>query len=201
MSTTAIHPASIPVCEGLQQACADAQQTRRRYLLAAERCEQAGLFVVAHAFRFTAAQEGEHASALLGLLRAGGADPLPDPAPAILPDVAPLLLLQECAEAEQAQADALHACALAAAQNGCPRMAGALERIAETEHLHAMRFAQYADALASGTLYRSEQRTSWFCLRCGQMHYGLCAPQVCSTCGRGGGAFIRTSFHPFAVRS
>lgn len=203
MSTIALQPAAGPALsavEGLQNALHAALTNRRRWLLAAQTAQDAGLFVITHAFRFNAAQETEHANVLQGLLRTCGGDPLPlAPDTASLPDD-PLHLLQFAAQAEQRQADLLPEYALAARTAGLSRIAGALDRIAETELLHARRFSQYADALSVGTLFRDRRRTSWFCLRCGHLHYGTAAPDACSACQSGGGAFIRTSFYPFAVR-
>lgn len=176
-------------------------QARRQYLAAADRCEASSLHVVAHAFRFTAAQEKEHASIFLGLLRAHGADLPPEvpEAPPALPED-PVECLRAVTQNEHDEWDRLYpAYAGIADQEGYPRIATAFRRIAETEQLHARRFIQFAEALSAGSLFSSDRRCGWLCLPCGHLHYGTAAPRACSTCGRDQGHFIRSDFHPFTV--
>ena len=176
-------------------------RARRLYLLAAQRMDVAELQVIAHAFHFTAAQEKEHAAIFRGLLTAygGHALPLVEDSPLLLPRE-PLAILEAIAQTEQDEADKLYpAHARAAESEGFPRIAEAFRRIAETEQLHARRFAQYAHALADGSLFRAEQTVGWLCLPCGQMHYGQDAPRQCATCGSARGQFIRSCFYPFTV--
>lgn len=178
-------------------------QSRRQYLAAAGRCEHAGLHVAAHAFRFTAAQEKEHADIYHGLLIAFGGESIAaqEDVPVPLPEGL-LEILQAVAQSESDECDKLYpAYARLADAEGYPRIATTFRRIAETERLHARRFSQYAAALREGTLFRSDRRTGWLCLPCGHLHYGCEAPGHCSTCGRDRGHFIRSDFFPFTVMS
>lgn len=203
MSTIALQPAAIPspaLPGSLQSALYTARRAQRLYQSSAQLCQEAGLYVAAHAFRFTAAQEAEHAAVLEGLLRSCSRSAPPDEGTCPPSGADPYHLLQTAARDERRQAGRLSQCAALAAQAGLLRLAIALERIADTELTHALRFGQYADVLSSGTLFSSPTRTSWFCLHCGLTHYGQVAPESCSACGHGDGGFIRTSFAPFAVR-
>ncbi|MBQ8201755.1 MAG: rubrerythrin family protein [Clostridia bacterium] len=186
--------------QNLISAWAGESQARRQYLDAAERCENAQLHVIAHAFRFTAAQEKEHASIYRGLLTAlGGRVQEESAASVMLPDE-PLNILRAVIQSEHDEWDKLYpAYARIAEEEGYPRVATAFTRIAETEQLHAQRFLQFAKALADGTLFRNASRVGWLCLPCGHLHYGSEAPAHCSTCGRSRGHFIRSDFHPFTV--
>ena len=191
-------PAGFPA---LARACQQSLRAEQQYQRAAALMSEASLQVIAHAFRFTAAQEKEHAAVLRGLLQACGAahDAVPAGLPALPREPEALLryaLQQETACAEEIFPDA----AREAAANGLPRIASALTRIAETEQLHARRFRQYLAALEDGTLLRSPAPTSWLCLPCGSLHFGCDAPERCDGCGCGPGHFIRSDFHPFAVR-
>lgn len=185
----------------LQAACLGEHHARRTYLGAARRMEDAHLHVIAHAFRFTAAQEKEHADIFRGLSIAHGGEillPAEEP-PVLLPD-APVEILRAVAQAEHNEWDSLYPYnARIAEEEGYPRIAEAFRRIAETEQLHALRFLQYAKALAEGRLFRDDERVSWVCLPCGQLHAGREAPECCSGCGRDQGHFIRSSFYPFAL--
>ena len=55
------------------------------------------------------------------------------------------------------------------------------------------------ERITGGRLFRNEQRVSWVCLACGQIHTGCEPPPSCSGCSGGQGHFIRSSFYPFAV--
>lgn len=203
MSTTHVQPSDFPssrTCKSLVSAFQGESQARRQYTAAADRLEQAGLHVIAHAFRFTAAQEGEHAAIFHGLLRISGGERI-DAAEADVPlPEEPYRILLAVSQGEQAESETLYpAYARIAEAEGHPRIATAFRRISETERLHARRFTQYADALQSGTLFRSPHRVGWLCLPCGHLHYGLEAPDLCDTCGRTRGHFIRSDFHPFTV--
>ena len=186
-------------CEHLQHALQDKLDARCLYLDAARRLEADDLHVIAYAFRFSAAQESEHAAILRGLLTArGGSLPPAEEAPPLLNSA--IELLRAAAERERTiWAEHLPCFADAAADEGYPRIAAALRRIAETDQLHTRRFAQYMDALTSGRLLSARQPVSWVCLRCGQLHTGCEPPECCPGCSGGMGHFIRTSFYPFSV--
>ena len=180
----------------LTQALTAAQQQQRLCLQAAAGLDASDWHVIAHAFRFTAAQEGEHAAILTGLLTDA-----PPAAEAPLPDAAtPAAWLSAAIDGESAcAADILPGAVCAAMEAGQPRIAAALQRIAENDRRHARRFRQYLHALEDGSLLRSDAPTSWFCLPCGCLHHGACAPEACDNCGASRGHFIRSSFHPFAL--
>lgn len=185
----------------LRTACLGEMHARRLYLHAARQMEDASLHVIAHAFRFTAAQEKEHADIFRGLIAAHGGRNLPqaEDAPTLLPHD-PLELLKAVTQSEHDEWDTLYPFyASTAMEEGYPRIAATFRRIAETEQSHAQRFLQYAKALADGSLFRDRARISWLCLPCGQLHVGREAPESCSTCGRDRGHFIRSSYHPFVV--
>ena len=185
----------------LQSACMGEVQAQQLYLHAARCMEDAHLHVIAHAFRFTAAQEKEHADIFRGLMTAHGGQPilLADDPSLTLPRE-PLEILRAVLQSEHEEWDTLYPCsARIAAEEGYPRIAAAFHRIAETEQLHAQRFLRYLEALSEGTLFRAAARVSWFCLPCGQLHTGHEAPAVCSGCGKDRGHFIRSSFFPFTV--
>lgn len=188
-------------CRSLRTACLGEMHARRFYLQAARQMEDASLHVIAHAFSFTAAQEKEHADVFRGLIAAHGgpAVPMAEDAPVLLPHT-PLELLQAVAKSEQDEGDMLYPhYARIAAQEEYPRIAEAFRRVAETEHLHARRFRQYAAALSGGTLFKDSRCISWVCLACGQLHSGHEAPGCCSSCGRDRGCFIRSNFYPFII--
>lgn len=186
--------------QALQSALLGEEQSRRMYLHAAQTLEEAQLHVIAHALRFTAAQEKEHAAIFSGLLSVYGGSPLPHV------DILPLLpgepaaLLQSLAQNELSEAERLYPCnARIALEEGYPRISTAFQRIAETEALHARRLRQFEEALISGTLFRAERPVSWYCLACGELRTSCEPPDLCPSCGKNRGYFIRSSHFPFAI--
>lgn len=186
--------------QNLRCAARGKMQAQRTYLDCARRLEEQSLHVIAHAFRFTAAQEKEHAAVLNGLLALHGEAVPGDDAPPLPLPPEPAGMLIAAAKYEHEGWDSFYPqCADIAREDGYPRIAAVFRLIAEKEHEHARRFLQYAKALSEGTLFRDQASVSWFCLPCGQVHTGREAPLVCSYCGRDQGHFIRSSYHPFAV--
>ena len=186
--TTMSHPA-------LFSALKAAETARLWYLQAAGCLEAADLHVIAHAFRFTAAQESEHAA----MLRLFTGAALPDVPLHDMPGD-PAALLHAALTRENACAEnLLPAAAREAAEAGLPRIAIALQRMAETEAAHARRFSQYLSALEEGRLLGDSKPLTWLCLPCGSLYHGCAAPERCDSCGASRGHFIRSSLHPFAV--
>ena len=185
----------------LHTACLGEMHARRLYLHAGRQMEEAHLHVIAHAFTFTAAQEKEHAEVFRGLIRAYGGDPAPltEDAPLLLPHD-PADILRAVIQTEEDESRTLYPFyARTALEEGYPRIAETFRRIGETEQLHARRFAQYLEALTSGTLFRDAERISWVCLHCGQLHLGFEPPEHCQVCTGHRGHFIRSNYYPFSV--
>ncbi len=193
--------ASDRTCRNLCSVALGEYSAQRLYLRCAQLMDSANLHVIAHAFRFTAAQEKEHADVFCGLIAAHGGFPptLPEEVPPPLP-AEPENLLRAAIQSEQDESAILYPChALVALEEGYPRIASAFQRIAETELHHMKRFHQYLAALEEGSLFRDEAKVSWVCLACGQLHAGQEPPHACSACERNRGHFIRSSHYPFLV--
>ena len=186
--------------QALQSALLGEEQSRRMYLHAAQTFEDAQLHVIAHALRFTAAQEKEHAAIFSGLLSVYGGSPLPHVDILPLLPCEPAALLQALAQNEISEAERLYPCnARIALEEGYPRIAAAFQRIAETEALHARRLRQFEEALLSGALFRAERPVSWYCMACGELRTSCEPPDPCPSCGKNRGYFIRSSHFPFAI--
>lgn len=189
MSTTQLHA-------NLAQSLQATRLQRHFCLQGAEMMDAAGLQVVAHALRFTAAQESEHAAILAGLLHLAPDEDDPPLPP--LPARDAQTLLEAAAASEEDSLALLQAAAGEAQEAGLPRAAHALQCLAGSEARHAGRFRRYLSALAAGTLLHSDEPTSWVCLRCGCLHRGCGAPEECEGCTARRGSFIRSDFRPFS---
>ncbi len=194
MSTQQLNPLSLRPClTAAQQAT---QQQQALCARSARLLEAAGLQVIAHAFRFTARQEQEHA-AILGALQGTDAPSAP---PAGDEEETPEALLRAAIRREETCHATLFPAAIQEAEAaGHPRIAVTLRQIAENERGHARRFLRYLHALEEGSLLHSRVPVSWFCLKCGCLHHGCDAPEACEGCGRSRGHFIRSNFTPFAL--
>ena len=187
-------------CRNLRSACLAELHAERHFLRCAEAMEDASLQVIAHAFRFTAAQDKEHAAVLSGLMASlGSCIPTAEESSSNI-SRDPAELLRAAALHKHGTWDVLYPqYARTALEEGYPRIAQTFERIAETEQLHARRFVQYMEALHDGTLFCSEERCSWVCLHCGHLHTGFEPPESCPGCSCEQGHFIRSSHYPFCV--
>ncbi len=200
MSTSApLAPALSRTCQDLYAAHLHTRHARSLYLACAR--DTADLPVLAHAFRFTAAQEKEHAEVFLGLLSTITGEVPCEPEPPLTPlQQAPETLLAALSREERKAAETFRACADHADGAGRPRIAGAFRRIAENEDRHALRFEQYLGALREGTLFCERTPVSWVCLACGELHAGTQPPEGCAGCGGAGSGYLRSDGFPFAVR-
>lgn len=199
--STLLEPAAPPAlgsrtCCAMQNTLQAKTRSRHHLTAAADLMENARLHVIAHALRFTAAQEQEHAVILRGMMHAQGWAALPDAEDAALPHD-PLLLIRRFAQASETARANCTTHARIALEEGWPRIAHTLLRIAETDARHARRFRQYEAALAENTLFRDVQRITWLCLHCGELHTGQEPPLACPGCGKDQGHFIRSSYFPF----
>ncbi len=195
MSTAAPVSALSRTCRALSSMLLCKAEARSLYLSSARRMEEAGLQVIAHAFLFTAAQEKEHIDILSGL----SAAVCPVPENAALPGRDPRGCLENALRLEESTCVQLRGAAHIAMEEGFSRIATALNRIADTDLQHALRFRQYLDAWAEGRLFSAECSVSWLCLPCGELHPGQEPPGVCPACGGSQGGFIRSDHYPFAV--
>jgi len=185
----------------LMRAFAGESQARNRYSIAARQAERQGLRVVSAAFSFTAEQEREHAEVFYSLLSSLNDETLhvdgsyPVNASNSLEDLLRAARHNEIEEWETVYP----AFADIAKQEGFTAVSDAFRRIAEIEHVHALRFGQYAELMESGKLFSDDQPVQWMCLNCGHIHTAAEAPRVCPVCKHGQGDFIRSDLSPMRV--
>jgi rubrerythrin len=70
----------------------------------------------------------------------------------------------------------------AAQEEGFPKVATAFRLIAKVEEEHEKRFARLLHNLKENKVFEREEKVSWVCRKCGYVHYGRKALNVCPVC-------------------
>lgn len=185
--------------QNLMRAFAGESQARNRYDQAAAICRKQGLPVLEYVFRFTAEQERVHAKLFWEQLRplTGESVTIQGGYPAeATEDPAALLRFARHDEYEE-HGSVYPAFGDTAAREGFAGAASAFRQIAAIEKIHGDRFARFGELLETGTLFVSDVKTGWMCLKCGHVQEGLEAPKHCPVCQHEQGWFIRLELAPW----
>ncbi len=183
----------------LMRAFAGESQARMRYILAAEEAKKQNHQVVEKVFKYTAAQEAEHAEAFYKFLEPAakstihidGGYPVD-----ISKNIVELLRMANHNEMEEYE-DVYKTFSEKAKEEGFAKIAATFKMIAEVERIHGERFGKLADLMEKNQLYVSEVQTTWVCLNCGYIHEGTSAPARCPVCDVDQGYFIRFELSPY----
>lgn len=187
--------------ENLMRAFAGESQARNRYTIAASQAKDKNLAVIEQVFLFTADQEREHAEIFYKHLSElaetdifiDGAYPVD-----VSDDVAKLLRFAQHNELEEHD-EVYKAFEEKAQEEGFPEIAASFHMIGEIEKTHGERFGIFADMLEQNKLFVSDVKTSWMCLKCGNIYTGTAVPDKCPVCGHDKGYYIRLEFAPYST--
>jgi rubrerythrin len=69
-----------------------------------------------------------------------------------------------------------------AQQEGFPDVAAMFKIIITIEKRHETRFRKLAENMAENRVFSKEAPASWKCIKCGYVHEGLSAPEICPGC-------------------
>lgn len=185
--------------ENLMRAFAGESQARNRYTFAKQTALEQNLYVISEVFRFTAAQEEQHAKIFYELLKESAGQNVDITAgyPADVYNEIQKLLDSAVHNENEEFADAYPNFARIAQEEGFVKAASKFSLIAEIENSHKQRFEHYAKLMREEKLFRSDKSERWLCLNCGHIHEGTEAPLVCPVCGARQGYFIREAEAPF----
>lgn len=185
--------------KNLLRAFAGESQARNRYTFGESQAQKEGMYAISVLFRYTAAQEKEHAEIFYNHLKeAAGENIIIDAGYPV--DITDSLseLLRKAQHNEYEEHDPVYKeFGDVALKEGFPEIASSFHQIAEIEKLHGERFGRFAEALENGTLFVSDVETKWICLNCGKVFEGKQAPPVCPVCHHEQGYFIRFELSPF----
>lgn len=178
--------------ENLMRAFAGESQARNRYYIAASVARREGFQVVEAVFNYTADQERAHAKVFYGMLKdyAGenisicGAYPVD-------PGDSTAKALRAAQHNELEEWDVVYKdFEKTAREEGFTEIADVFGRIAKIEKTHADRFGRLADEIEKGTIFKRDEKISWVCTVCGNIHVGEQAPEVCNVCQHPRGFFM-----------
>lgn len=154
----------------------------------AKKAKKEGFELVAAVFERGAVEEAAHASRFYKLLQ-GGVVSIPVDIRAG-GNGTTAENLREAADAEQGEWQTMYpGYAKTARKEGFEPIARIFEGIAVAEKHHESRYRGLLEHLEKGTLFRRETPVVWRCRKCGYLHEGLEAPDVCIACAHPQGYF------------
>lgn len=171
--------------ENLMRAFAGESQARNRYTFGADLAKKQNLYVLQELFTYTADQERAHADVFFDHLKEltgeeitidNGSYPV-----TVYDKIEDVLKAAE--KAEYHEHDTVYKeFAKVAKEEGFAPIASSFEKIASIEKVHGDRFKEYAEAVATGSLFKKTTEQKWLCLNCGYIYEGKEAPQKCPVC-------------------
>jgi rubrerythrin len=165
----------------LREAFAGESQARNKYSYFAKVAQKEGYEKIAAYFLETAENEMEHAKLHFKLLNGIGstADNLRAAAAGEMDewiDMYPRM-------AEQAK------------EEGFTEIAFLFQAIGKIEKAHQERYQKLLKELEAGMIFKQEEPARWRCRKCGHIHEGLAAPNVCPVCKHPQGYFELVEDH------
>ena len=144
-------------------------QAAEKYAIYAAKARAEGYAQIADILDETAANEREHAKLWFMLLYGGISDTAAN--------------LADAAHGEEYEWSQMYpAFAAAAKEEGFEHIALLMERIAAIEKRHEERFRALQRNVETGTVFSKPQPQKWICSKCGYVHEGESAPEVCPVC-------------------
>ncbi len=156
-------------------------QARNRYTYAAKVAGKEGFVQISYLFTRTAEQERVHAKTLFKFLE-GGEVEITAAFPAGMIGSTLENLEAAAAGEEHEYMDMYPSFAKIADQEGFPQIAAAFRFIARAEQQHAKQYRALISNLKKGKVFCKDTRVTWQCTKCGYVHEGTEAPQICPAC-------------------
>ncbi|AGC50119.1 rubrerythrin family protein [Lawsonia intracellularis] len=163
-------------------AFAGESQARNRYDYFCVTAREEGLMQISEIFAETALQEKAHAKRLFKFLE-GGEVEIQAAYPAGVISTTENNLLAAAHGEHYESTEMYPQFAQIADQEGFCEIACVMRNIAEAEAYHEKRYLAFAKNLKEGKVFEREVAISWRCLKCGYIHHGKNAPEVCPACG------------------
>lgn len=167
--------------KNLLTAFAGESQARNRYSFFAGQARKDGYVEMAQTFEEIANQEKEHAKRLFKFLEGGEVEITASFPAGVIATTRDNLLASAAGENHE-HTQMYPEFAKVAEAEGFAEIAAVMRNIAVAEAHHEKRFLAFADAIASGTVFKSPDKVVWRCLNCGFIYEGTEAPDACPAC-------------------
>jgi rubrerythrin len=174
--------------KNLLKAFAGESQAKNRYTFYAKQAKKEGFEQIAAIFSETALNEESHAKTFFRFLEGGPVEITATYPCNTIGTTADNL--KASAEGEQEEWSQLYPeFGKVATEEGFPRVAIAFRLIASIEKHHENRFRKLLTNLEKNRVFEKDDKTYWVCRKCGYIHYGVKALQMCPACNHPIGYF------------
>lgn len=180
--------------QNLMNAFAGESQAYQRYMIFAKIAKKEGWANIAAIFEETAINEQQHAKEFYkSIISIVGEDnmPLMHPVTATYPIVKgdTYTNLIEASKGESAEVGDYEEFSNIAKEEGFNDVSTKFALIGKVEAHHSARYTAMANLLKVEELLKREATTEWKCMKCGYIHSGRKAPEICPICGHYHGYF------------
>ncbi len=155
--------------QNLWKAFAGESQARNKYTFFASAARKEGYNQIAAIFEETAGNEREHAKMWFKLLDGISADTKTN-------------LLAAAAGENEEWTDMYPTMAKEAEEEGFKDIARLFTQVAAIEKTHDERYRLLAKNVEEGSVFKKEEKITWYCSNCGYVFEGTKAPERCPVC-------------------
>ncbi|MBI2092150.1 MAG: rubrerythrin family protein [Deltaproteobacteria bacterium] len=174
--------------KNLLTAFAGESQARNRYSFFAAKAKNDGFEQIAAIFEETAEQERSHAKQLFKFLEGGEAEIKASFPAGVIGTTADNLKAAAAGEHYE-WTEMYPTFAKIAREEGFDKIGKLFETIVVAEKWHEKRYLMLNRNVERGLTFKKENAVTWTCRKCGYLHNGSEAPDVCPLCGHPKGYF------------
>lgn len=157
-------------------------QAANRYTFFAKQAKKEGYIQISQIFEETADNERAHAKKMFNWLEGGMVEIQASYPAGTIGTTKENLHAAAQGEHEEWSAD-YPKFAEVAAQEGFPEIAKMYRAICVAEKAHEERYLKLLSNLEAEKVFQKDEPVVWMCLKCGYVHTGIKAPEVCPSCG------------------
>jgi rubrerythrin len=167
--------------KNLMEAFAGESQARNKYTYFASQAKKEGYVQISKIFEETANNEKEHAKIWFKLLHGTSTGTTAEN-------------LKAAADGENYEWTEMYAkFAKEAKEEGFNDIAFLFEEVAKIEYAHEERYKKLLNSVTSKKVFERETEIVWECSNCGNLHYGIKAPELCPVCKHPQAYFLQQS--------
>jgi len=175
--------------KNLLKAFAGESQAKNRYTFFAKQAKKEGYEQISALFLETALNEEQHAKTFFKFLTSGNPVEITAAYPAGIIGTTVDNLLAAAAGENEEWTELYPEFARIADEECFAEVARAFRNIAKVEKEHEARYNTLAENIKQDKVFKKEETTRWKCRKCGHVHEGKEAPEMCPTCDHPQGYF------------